>query len=119
MQIIAHNQVAGCTLYVFDFKSRERDFVPIMASLKSCAGMVSDKIIREAFLEILSTMESRCDTSDGPGEVSSYLFAGEMAHFSMYLVFTMLLAEVIIRRNSEMEMMADCIFGAIREGLLH
>lgn len=120
MRIIAHNQVAGCTLYVFEFLKGH--FKPVMDSMKSDAGMIPDKGIRDSFLEILTTLESRgepCDPRDTPAEMTSYLYAGEMAHFSSYMVFFMLYAEEVIRRNAEMEHLADCIFDAIRESMLN
>lgn len=85
MRIIPKRNKNGGSLFVFEFSTREGDFVPFIDNLKLCAGILPDDDVKGSLLRLIETLEARCDDryAKEDSEVSSMLFADEMSRFTM------------------------------------
>lgn len=105
MRIIPKRNKNGGSLFIFEFSTRKDDFEPFIDNLKFCAGILPDEKVKSSFSRLIETLEARCDSryAKEDSEVSTMLFADEMARFTMCETVILWCAESSITFKEEFD----------------
>lgn len=77
------------SLFVFQFDSQEEDFEPYVEHLTEIVPQLMQPRAEERMLSLIEHLKARCDDkyADDEVEVSSFLFADEMAEFTTHMSY--------------------------------
>ena len=79
--------------YLLKFESMEEDFLPYIRHLRSISLRIKEKENRLSFLNLVDKIYERCDDEylkQNEDYILSYLYADEMAEFTVHLSYLLL-----------------------------
>lgn len=111
MRIIPRKSKRGDQMFIFEFETKESEFDPTINTLKYFAEEIPMEESKQAFLNVISTLEKRCDShyANEEYEVSTMLFENEMASFCLRLIVALWCTEDTIRDKHELDDYVDSL----------